>query len=74
MKPETLDLAVTYLTIILLLLGVLFAIFPKLIVQMNRLGNKVLFRDDVILNRLRGMGIALLIIGTFVIINVWLTI
>jgi len=74
MKPETLDLAVTYLTIILLLLGVLFAIFPKLIVQMNRMGNKVLFRDEVILNRLRGMGLVLLLLGTFVVINFWLQI
>jgi|GEM_PF-4887707 len=74
MNPETLDMVVTYLTIILLLLGVLFAIFPKLIVQMNRLGNKVLFRDEVILNRLRGMGLVLLILGTFVIINFWLKI
>lgn len=74
MNPETLDMVVTYLTIILLLLGVLFAIFPKLIVQMNRMGNKVLFRDEVILNRLRGMGLVLLLLGTFVVINFWLQI
>ncbi len=74
MNLEVVDILITLLTIILLLLGLLFALFPKLVVQMNRLGNRVIFRDEVVLNRLRGAGIALVILGVFVILNIWIRI
>ena len=74
MNPELFDMLLTVLILVLVGLGILFAFFPRVIVRINRFGNKILFRDEVILSRLRSMGVVLVILSVLVILNIWIQI
>lgn len=71
MTLSTFDEIVTLLIVVLGGLGILFMFFPRAVIFLNRLGNKILFRDEVILSRLRTAGLGLVVLSVIIILNIW---
>ena len=57
---------------ILLVFGVLFTFFPKLVVKINSLGNSILFRDEDLFKYPRTLGLVLTIIGCIIFFDLWI--
>ncbi|MFC1564293.1 hypothetical protein ACFL6G_05115 [candidate division KSB1 bacterium] len=56
-----------YLSIVLGIFGIVLLLFPRAIIKLNEIGDKVVFTDSALFSRPKLSGVAFIILGAFLI-------